>query len=272
MVAWEVAIGRIKSVCDKNPENFGISIWQYHQLRALSRKGETPAIIDELRLEAFRQTFMPKKISRLQGIYFFESEEMAHTALNRWGLSKYKQYISQVNFSANEVSRYDSEWITTFKGKGQTDWFEPYLTGETLGSTPLTEVLASGIGIVMNKDLRIEAYKKVLDKWPTSTPLLYLAICGFCEAQIEDAALPRPYLSNKGDSVVGSFAIYMESMKTRQVEIAEAAQRCKENGMTLPIVIPDGDDAFSTLPDLTNEEFTLEIPNAQSEFASIHHH
>lgn len=272
MVAWEVAIGRIKSTCDNNPENYGVSIWQFNQLRNLSRLGEAPAIVDEFRLEAFRQANTPQKVSRLQGVYFFESEKIAHAALDRWGLSKYKKYISQVNFSANEISRYDSEWITTFKGKGKSDWFESYLAGETLGVAPLTEVLASGIGFVMNKDLRIEAYKRILERWPTSTPFLYSAICAFGEANIEDAALVRPFLLNNGSSIVGTFIIHMESMSLHQAEIAQAIGLCKEKGMSLPIVLPQGEDAFSTVPDFRGENFTLEIPNAQEEFSSIHHY
>jgi hypothetical protein len=272
MVAWEVAIGRVKSICDNNPDSYGISIWQFNQLRNLSKLGETSEIADEFRLEAFRQKFMPKKVSRLQGVYFFESEEMAHAALDRWGLSKYKKYISQVNFSANEISRYDSEWITTFKGKGESHWLEPYLAGETLGAAPLTEVLASGIGLVMNKDLRIEAYKRILEKWPTSTPFLYFAICGFGEANIEDAALVRPFLLNKDNSITGTFIIQMASMRLHQAEIAQAAEICKEKGLSLPIVLPKGDDAFSTVPDFRGENFTLEIPNAQEAFSSIHHY
>lgn len=270
MVAWEVAIGRVKSICDNNPENFGISLWQFNHLKKLSLLGESQSILDEFRLEAFRQKFMPDKVSRLQGVYFFESEEIALIALERWGLSRYKKYLSQVNFSANSVSRYDSEWITSFKGTGETDWFADYLAGKTRGVAPLTEVLASGIGIVMNKELRAQAYQRILKEWPTSTPLLYFAIAGFCEANIEDVALTKPALVGQDGAVVGSYFIYMESLRRRQAEIAEAVKRCREAGMELPIVLPDSEEMIFSVPDLRSQGFTLQIPEAQREFGLIH--
>lgn len=270
MVAWEVAIGRVKSICDNNPDGFGVSLWQFNNLKKLSSSGHSQLIIDEFRLEAYRQQSMPEKVSRLQGVYFFETEEMAFLALDRWGLGKYKNYVSQVNFSANSISRYDSEWITSYRGTGETDWFPEYLSGTTLGVAPLTEVLASGIGLVMNHDLRVQAYKKIIDRWPTSTPLLYFAIAGFCESNIEDVALVRPTLLHQGNGVAGSYMIYMESLRLRQAEIAEAVTRCVERGMELPVVRPNSPDAVFSVPDLRAEGFTLGIPNAEREFGSIH--
>ena len=36
---------------------------------------------------------------------------------------------------------------------------------EIVGNTPLREVLASGIGIVQNTDLRIDACKRIIKSW-----------------------------------------------------------------------------------------------------------
>lgn len=269
MVAWEVAIGRVKSACDGAGD--GLSLWQFNNLKALSDKGESPHVVDEFRLEMFRQEHMPGSVSRLKGVYFFESANMACRALDRWGLSRHKKYISPVNFSANKVSRYDSEWITAYKGKGERNWFGPYLSGETLGVASLVEVLASGIGVVVSRALRIEAYKRILSQWPTSTPLLYCAICAFCEAGIEDAALVRPFLLSSGGDIRGEFLIYMESMRLRQDEIAQAVRVCEKTGLYLylPVVKPDGDEANFSLPDFSDGEFVLKALDAQREFGFI---
>jgi hypothetical protein len=269
MVAWEVAVGRVKSACDGG-SGYELSLWQFHHLKILSEKGESPHVVDEFRLEGFRQMYMPEKVSRFKGIYLFDSKEMACIALDRWGLSHHKKYISPVNFSANKISRYDSEWITAYKGKGGEHWFRPYFSGETLGAAPLVEVLASGIGVVVSQELRIEAYKRVLGMWPNSTPLLYCAICAFGEARVEDAALVRPFLTNNGSGIRGEFFIFMESMRLRQVEIAKAVRVCERRGLHLPVISPDDSDAIFALPDFSDEEFLIKISDAQKEFCAIY--
>lgn len=270
MVAWEVAIGRIKSSCDRNPDNIGLSVWQYNMLKQLSLSGAGNRINNELNLEIYRQRHHADKVSRLNGVYFFESEAIAHQALERWNLARYKKYISKVIFSANRMTCYDSEWITTYMDGDDSGWYEGYLSGETLGVKPLTEILASGIGTVENKLLREQAYRNIMEKWPTSTPLLYFAIAGFCEAGIEDVALVRPFLSLQGGELHGEHIIYMESLELRQKEVAEAAQRLKERGISLPIILAEGEDAFFNLPDMREHSFRLSIPEATSVYKSMH--
>ncbi len=270
MVAWEVAIGRIKSYCDRNPENIGLSVWQYNLLRQISKNGIVNKITHEFNLEARRRKYYASKVSRLNGVYFFESESMAHQALDRWGLSKKKKYISKVNFSADNLTRYDSEWITAFGNSGASDWYEGYLSGETLGVKPLIEVIASGIGMVCSIPLRQQAYKIIYDKWPTSTPLLASAVAGFRDVGIEDVALIRPFLKLENGKLCGEHIIYMESLRLRQVEVYEAMVRLKRNN-TLPAIAFDSiERGLMTLPDFSALRFELSIPDAASTFSSIH--
>lgn len=270
MVAWEVAIGRIKSYCDKNPENIGLSVWQYNMLRKLSQDGVGNRIKHEFALEAYRQKHYAEKVSRLNGVYFFESEAIARLALDRWGMPQKKKYISKVNFSAERLTRYDSEWITAHISGDNSDWYEGYLSGETLGVAPLTEIIASGIGIVDNQSLRKQAYKKIMESWPTSTPLLGIAIAALWEAGIEDVAFLRPFLMLKDGELIGQHIVYIEPLETRGKEIGEAVLRLKQKGLFPPVVEPEDAEAFSTVPDFGDYKFKLTLPNAASVYASMH--
>lgn len=270
MVAWEVAIGRIKSYCDRNPDNIGLSVWQYNMLRRLSEGGGSNRINHEFGLEAYRKANYSEKVSRLNGVYFFESEAMAFKALDRWGMSQKKKYVSRVNFSAEQLSKYDSEWITTYMEGECCDWYKGYLSGETLGAAPLTEVIASGIGIVNNRLLREQAYKKIMERWPTSTPLLSMAIAAFYEAGIEDVALVRPFLNLRDGALFGHHIIYVESLGAHQEEIGNAWVRLKQQGMLPPIIYPEGEDVFFTVPDLGEHEFKLPLSEAAFIYGTLH--
>ncbi|MHA6180396.1 hypothetical protein [Pseudomonas mohnii] len=270
MVAWEVAVGRIKSYCDRNPDNIGLSVSQYSMLRSLSINGAGSKIKHEFNLEVYRQKKFSDNVSRLSGVYFFESEAIAHQALDRWGMSHKKQYISKVNFSAEKLTRYDSEWITAHMKGEHSDWYEGYLSGETLGVRPLTEIVASGIGLVRNNQLREQAYKRILERWPTSTPLLALATAAFCEAGIEDVALLRPFLMLRDGELYGQHIVYMKSLEVHQKEIGEAVLRLKREGTLPRVVMPDDKEAFFSLPDFKEYSFKLSMPEAASVYRSMH--
>ena len=198
MVAWEVAIGRIKTASEDQATEFDLSLWQFSQLARKVKTGRNPVLDDELRLEAYRIQNYPHCVSRLRGAYFFESREAAEAALDKWNLRHRIKYISQVNFSAEAVTRVDSEWITSRLSKSDSsDWFESYWSGKPQGDEPLTEVLASGVGVVVEPELRKAAYLRIKKTWPTSTPLLGAAYCAFAYKKMEDIARVRPFLVRK---------------------------------------------------------------------------
>jgi hypothetical protein len=86
MVAWEVAVGRIRSSSDRPRDTFGVSVWSYSLLRRYTTKGLDQRFRNELLLEAVRQQVHPDACSGLKDLYFFESEYDAHAALEQWGL------------------------------------------------------------------------------------------------------------------------------------------------------------------------------------------
>ena len=60
-----------------------------------------------------------------------------------------------------------------------SDWMKSYWNGDTLWEKPLIEVLASGIGVVINKELREKDYWNIVNNNPYSHQLLNLFIADF---------------------------------------------------------------------------------------------
>lgn len=272
-VAWEVAIGRIKSVDDNNPEGFGISQWQYSLLSEYVNHGLNQRFINELMLEHIRQKCYPQRVSRLQGVYFFESEEDANNALDRWNMPYKKKYISAVKFSANKLTKVDSEWITNkFFSTSDIRWMNRYWEGEVYGEAPLYEILASGIGVILNYDLRIEAYKRIINLWPESTFLLAMACCSFKVYKMEEIALLRPAIIAKNDKIIGSYFIKMSDLDTKenQEKAAHAMEICKKNNELPPFILPKNPEAIWRIPDLRQYIFIFDNPLASNILSAVH--
>lgn len=181
MVSWETAIGRIISH-DENQHGLALSLRAFAILREYAQKGYTPRFINELRLELIRKKCYPNQVSRLKGIYLFDSNEKVEMAFHRWRIRINKSYITQVNFSATRVSRLDSEWITTYLATENIEddsWIHSYWKGETCGENPLTELIADGIGLVCNNELRRQAYHATMKRVPTLSKGLGLSAYGF---------------------------------------------------------------------------------------------
>jgi len=270
LVAWEVAIGRIKSSCDDNIDDFAVSLWQYNLLYKYAKNGMNKKLINELKLEAIRQKKYPHCISRLKGVYFFESERDAYIALDRWGMSEKKKYISEVCFSANNITKVDSEWITSCLLSENDSWMELYWNGAIYGERPLVEILASGIGVVQNYELRHLAFRKIMEEWPLSTPLLSMACCAFAEKKVETIAQVKPVLTKKGDMIVGSYFVYMDDLKKRENEIMEALELSKGKNEVPPMIVPNDGVSFFKLLDLGDYSFQLNFNGASALFDIIH--
>lgn len=269
VVAWEVAIGRIKSSCDSKDDEFGVSFWHYSLLKTYSEQGLSRKFINELKLEKIRQKECPEQISRLKGAYFFENLDLAHTALERWGMPQRKKYISAVSFSANHLSKLDSEWITHYLNSENDNWMTSYWKGETHGEQPLYEILASGIGIVQNKALRIQAYKNIINAAPDSTPLLAMSSCAFIIKKIETIGLSMPALVSDNGYIKGAYYIYIDDLKKHEAEIIEAVSTCKDRDELPPALLPEQSNVFFKLPDTRYLHFVLKNKEAHEIFSHL---
>jgi len=277
IVAWEVAIGRICSADDPPRESYGTSIWFYSLMQNLSKNGLDMRFLNELTLELTRLQTYPTAVSRLRGVYFFESEEMAIAAITRWGMPKqYLRFISSVNFSANMLTRVDSEWITWNLKSEDQSWMPKYWAGESYGEVPLTEVLASGIGLIENMDLRNEAVKWVYENWPLSTPLLSMAACSIKEArtldvpEFETFGLISPVLTANNGSIQGKHTINMHALDSRQDEIIKALDACLARGECLPWVTDPDKKILFKVPDLSAFRFEINSAKAAETLTEVH--
>lgn len=270
MVAWEVAIGRIRSICDDTETSFGVSLWFYNLLRKYIGNGASNCVINEFKLELERQENFCDKVSRLQGVYFFESKEMAESALDRWKMPQKKKYISEVYFSGNSYTEVDSEWITSYIQSDETSWMKHYWSGKTLGVKPLTEILANGIGVIQDTNLRMMAYNEIIEKWPTCSILLNSCIATFSEAKIENIGQLVPAILKQENFIEGSYFINMKEFDENQDKVIASLSEAKEKGMNLPMILPDNQDKIFSLPDLTCLSFKLENFAAAELFFNIH--
>jgi hypothetical protein len=271
MVAWEVAIGRIRSACDlgMEAENFGISLWQYNLLRR-AKDGASKRFLNELKLEKTRQNVAPDSVSRLRGVYFFESERDAYAAIERWRIPQNKHYITAVNFSANKTTRVDSEWITSYLLSDESDWMQRYWAGETLGQKPLIEVLASGIGLVQSAELREAAYRSVLGSSPEATPLLSMAACAFKHARLETLAQTVPGVIKCAEGIKIDFYIYIDDLNANEELIKKSVEACMKLGEMPPMIRPNNPEVFFSLPDYRDGSFMFTDAAISQLYEEVH--
>ncbi|WP_158116602.1 hypothetical protein [Vibrio cincinnatiensis] len=270
MVAWEVAIGRIKSICDGQDSNFGVSLWFYSLIQKYIQSPNSKRVVNEFKLEKIRQLHFPNQVSRLRGVYFFESREMANVALDRWGLSHHKKYVTEIYFSGNNYSYVDSEWITDYLDSEDEEWMHKYWRGETLGVKPLTEVLASGIGIIQDNELRTKAYEKIISQWPTTSILLNACIAGFAERKMEQIGQAIPAIVNESGILKGNYYINMNDFDSRENEIVEALREARSKGMNLAWIAPDDPTKIFSLCDWSHLNFELVNSDAVATFDRVH--
>jgi len=263
MVAWEVAVGRMISADVHRVKNLSVSSWQYNHLCRCLKYGLSLDFINEMRLELTREAHFRENVSRLQGLYFFETPEAAKLALKYWRIPLKESHISPIRFFPKRMTKVDSEWITANIDKEEDpSWMSSYWNGEIKGRSPLYEILATGFGEVLNYDLRVQAYRSILEIWPYSTPLLAMACCAFQVKGMNDIAAVMPGLYAEGKNVCGDYVIDISDLDNQKKEIIEAVNICRENGTYPQTTKPKDTGAFFILPDLASLGFSFESPKA----------
>lgn len=215
MVNWEVAIGRIRSSCDRTDTKGVTSFWHYSNLKKYLENNKIERIKDEYQLEAIRRQYYPDCVSRLTCVYFFETSEIANTAIDRWKIDpSKKEFITPINFSASNVTRVDSEWISNCLGRGNAkdDWMHNYWKGDTYGDNPLTEVLASGIGLVADSRRSRECFMKIYELSPSFAKLAMFGIAGL-HSGVWGGAQVVPIVGWSDNKLKGNYYFDMREMK-----------------------------------------------------------
>lgn len=252
MVEWEVAIGRIASSCDVSRRDFGVSLWFYNNIKNKIIDGRTNHFINEMNLELVRQRNFPNSVSRMTGVYFFDSEKMLKNAFLHWGININSSYISKVMFSADSLSIVDSEWITQNINsiEGDNSWMSSYWSGESYWEKPVTEYIASGIGIIANNELRKTAYNSLLKKFPRFSKILAFSAAKFFYG-IDNAGQVVPAILSKNGKLTGSYCIDLNSFKGEEKpSMDEILEYCQAKGVNFPY-----NPIFDTSPDIHLPDF-----------------
>lgn len=273
LIAWEVAIGRIRSACDTNLFNndFGISMWMYSKLKQFTANIQDPRIHNEFLLESVRQKFFSHQVSRLRGVYFFDSEDILRDAVIRWNMKFNPEYVTKVFFSASKLSYVDSEWITNNlnKNKKSSEWMISYWNGEIYGEVALTEILASGIGYIANKKLRESAYKKIVKLFPRSEMLLYSAVCAFAYGKQEDILqMIHGAIKNNNEICIRTYIDFGSFNKNQDSVIAAIEEARKANFFPIGNKITEE----VNLPDLTSYDFKITQSKIVDLYQEINNH
>ncbi|HDN2510742.1 TPA: hypothetical protein P1K35_000894 [Providencia rettgeri] len=181
-IAWEVAIGRICTTIYGGIEGSSItpmqtysalSVWQYNKLHSLIVRSDKRPYENELKMEKFRHDNFRNKVSRLKGLYFFESKENAIKIRNhlRWNWLR-DEDLAEVDFYYKEdehISFYDSLWIDSEMSE---ESMNGYFSGKTRFESPATEILAYGKGVIKNDELVCKARNKILNLYPKSIDII----------------------------------------------------------------------------------------------------
>ena len=272
LVEWEVAVGRLCSSCDLVRSKFGVSLWFYSNIKNKVGSGKTDEFLNELALEDYRLRHYPRSVSRLRGLFFFKSREMLESAFSHWGKPYNPDFISQVNFSASNLTEVDSEWISKYLRGLQIsqDWMESYWKGDSYWENPVTEIIASGIGVVVNNDLRKRAYDSIVKKHPLASKILAFSAAQFF-SKIESAGLVSPSITMSNGKFSGSYYINLDTFKGdgKHPSMTEVLEYCSKQGVQFPYN-PEcdiGNDIH--LPDFKSQ-FEFSAPESIKIYKSVH--
>lgn len=199
-----------------------------------------------------------KRYPDCSAVYMFTSLEDALRALAEWRIPGWKQdYISEIRFSAEQLTIVDTEWITEDLFSSDTAWMDSYWSGTSKRKKPLLEVLGIGIGQIQNLALRERAYQMAAQNWPGSINVLQRAMYGFCEAQMETVAQVRAFIAAVEDKLILDHAIYMDDFRHPHDRLQEVLSAAAARG-DFPATPPPADQY---VPDLKEKRLEIAVPD-----------
>jgi len=204
-IAWLVYRGEVISA--KAIGQQALSIWHAKYLfDAATSNRRAIYYKTELAVEQARQKLFSDKVSRLSGLYFFDSIENAMSAGKKWDGNFKEEYLAEIEIYENyHSSRHDSEWITHCMNSADQSWISKYLSGQPFGKQPIWELLVEGRGFVLGTQVRQRAYETIKGKWSKS--LGFLALSRVAVDLNSDLGFICPLLTvNEG---IGRMGVYL---------------------------------------------------------------
>lgn len=180
MVAWNIVRGVFDSPDtlddEPNKEKF-ISI----ALISMLQKPIPNRLKSEMELERIRFEYYPTRVSRLRGFFVFDEIESIAKFWDTesWGEHFQDKYLSDVGVSARRSSRLDSNWIKYIwdeNGNLLPSWEESahsYWQGFAFPEKEaIWERIVEGSITLWSTDIKYEALKTIIYKWPNSLNIL----------------------------------------------------------------------------------------------------
>jgi hypothetical protein len=216
-IAWLVYRGEM--VSSKATKQQIISVWHTKYICDAAKSGKKITNYKrELAIEEIRKRLFIDRVSRLSGLYFFESSESALQAGKRWDGNFKEEYLAEIKIhQMHNCSKYDSEWITHHMNSTDESWISQYLSGQPMSTQPLWELLIEGRGFVLGTQVRQRAYETIKRKWPNSLGLLELS-----RVAVElnsDLGLISPVITiNQGTAVMNMYLNFEDAQKREFLE------------------------------------------------------
>lgn len=162
-------------------------------------------IIDRVRASAFDNC-----VSRMRGMYFFETREAAKA---RIGDPEWPTYFRSENLieltldPIGEPTVVDANWITAPPRESDgrlsvadIDWTKSYWRGKKKTNNPIWEIIAEGSAQIVTPEIREKCWDIALQQFPESETFMLMAQIG---AETDtDGGLISPFLIGKLDSVI----------------------------------------------------------------------
>jgi len=255
-VAWEVALGRYRSVGDPGADDAAgfLSHFFVSRIRAAAA-GKAKMLEREFTLDAVRAKRDPMLVSRLRGVYLFQSKDDAHWAVDNWGLGWRHENIAPIEFHAEQLTAADSDWITHELFSPDTEWMIRYWSGELRSPNPRIEVLGIGYGKIHDRPIRERAYEIVVKHWPKSVALFQHAAFAVAYAGVHTAAQTRMMMQIAGERLVLEPIIYMADFENPTSSTLAAWKEAREAGDLPPVP----QDVEIAVPDLSSRRLEVDI-------------
>jgi len=207
-VAWAIQRGMLVSTryCNDTSDSGFISMMMAEMIRSRSNN----RIFNEIIIENYRNKLYKNTISRIKGIYAFNSKDVALSLIGDSNWPEYFEirHLSKIKIYCKEKpSILDSNWITCAKldinGKidpNNTEWIDNYFSGIPMNDDPLWEVLFEGIAIIEDTDFRRECYLNCLNKFPNCEPFLIMSRLASEVGTL--GGLVSPFLTHRESGVI----------------------------------------------------------------------
>jgi hypothetical protein len=209
-------------------------------------------------LEEERAKTFPQKISRLQGLFVFDTEEEAKKAEILWGdLSNHFQPDCLTEASCeigHTKSKHDSNWITYFKKespKYPLNWKKLYWEGTPYpNQNPVWETIVDRPLLLWNRELRQSVSNRLHEELRCSF-LLRLGILA-CELGYEVGRSSITLVKHNDCLQIRHIIRFDEP---QAIEVVEDIKRTKPGYMSH--LKPYDKDTFFIVPDSSSEDFCI---------------